>query len=187
MLFAIGLSIYLWDIHFGVAIPVVFITAISVVFYATTTILPLVDEFCPYGTTLSKLLGNIYSSLPNSSPQAAEDNPKQDEITSRALHWLIVNCEVPRSVDIALQAIAGANRALPRKLLNQCDAAALISRRLTARSSYAGSQEHVVSLYARALSFLKPDVHATTTVSEDPASTGRLEVSIWEMQSKHER
>ncbi|KAF8600632.1 hypothetical protein BDV93DRAFT_403883, partial [Ceratobasidium sp. AG-I] len=39
LLFAIGLSIYLWDIHFGVAIPVVFVTTISVIFYATSTIL----------------------------------------------------------------------------------------------------------------------------------------------------
>ncbi|KAF8594731.1 hypothetical protein BDV93DRAFT_405098, partial [Ceratobasidium sp. AG-I] len=48
LLFAIGLSIYLWDLHFGVAIPVVFVTTVSLGLYTASTILPLVYEFCPY-------------------------------------------------------------------------------------------------------------------------------------------
>ncbi|KAF8600626.1 hypothetical protein BDV93DRAFT_404448, partial [Ceratobasidium sp. AG-I] len=39
LLFAIGLSIYLWNIHFGVAVPVLVITAISLSLYTLSTIL----------------------------------------------------------------------------------------------------------------------------------------------------
>lgn len=56
MLFAVGLSIRLWDIHVHVAVPVIATTAIAVVLYMFTYILPLIFEFCPYATASSKLV-----------------------------------------------------------------------------------------------------------------------------------
>ncbi|KAG9121638.1 hypothetical protein FRC07_002335 [Ceratobasidium sp. 392] len=53
-----------------------------------------------------------------------------DELTSRALAWLIVNYEDTKSADIALQAIAGANHKLPLEPLSECGAHSLIQQRL---------------------------------------------------------
>lgn len=51
--FAIGLCIYLWDINFQVAIPVLVIVFSFCVFYIAVSILPLVLKSCPYSTPLS--------------------------------------------------------------------------------------------------------------------------------------
>ena len=191
VLFAIGLSIYLWNIHFGVALPVAVITAISLGLYTVSTVLPLIYGFCPYSTTISRLLGRTYHTLfPGTVTGREEGNPKQDDVTSRALHWLIVNCEVPSSVDMALQAIAGATESLPKQLLKECDAAMLICRRLTASSSYVGNYERTISLYTRALAFLQSEHQSPSRTEDkqmDKAGSGRMEVTVWHMQSKNER
>ncbi|QRV94372.1 hypothetical protein RhiJN_22390 [Ceratobasidium sp. AG-Ba] len=54
-LFAVGLCIYLWDIHIGVAIPVTAVTALGICLYGLITILPLFDKFCPYSTPVTPL------------------------------------------------------------------------------------------------------------------------------------
>ncbi|CAE6398558.1 unnamed protein product [Rhizoctonia solani] len=45
LLFAIGLCVFLWDVHFGVAIPVVFVTTIAAGVYLGCTILPFIDNY----------------------------------------------------------------------------------------------------------------------------------------------
>ncbi|KAG9074200.1 hypothetical protein FRC06_010860, partial [Ceratobasidium sp. 370] len=50
-----GLTVYLWNIHLGAAIPVLLITIASAVAYGVSTMLPLLYEHCPYSTPLSKL------------------------------------------------------------------------------------------------------------------------------------
>jgi hypothetical protein len=176
VLFAIGLSIYLWDIHFGVAIPVVIITTVSAGFYVVSTILPLWDDFCPYGTTLSK----IYKALFRTNSQATGENPEQDAVTSQSLHWVITQCEDSRSVNVALQAIAGANENLPRSLLEQCQADMLICQRLPAVTAQPKSSGAELELYLRALSLLK-NIKSKDWADEDEQleDSHNLEAKIW--------
>ncbi|KAG8790213.1 hypothetical protein FRC12_012503 [Ceratobasidium sp. 428] len=55
-----------------------------------------------------------------------------DLVTSQMLAWLIANCENSRSVDIALQAISGADNHLPGAPLAECRALKLVLLRLEA-------------------------------------------------------
>ncbi|QRV94433.1 hypothetical protein RhiJN_22451 [Ceratobasidium sp. AG-Ba] len=59
LLFAVGLCIYLWGISVSVAIPVTVVTALVACVYALTTVLPYFDQFCPYGTPATLVLGQI--------------------------------------------------------------------------------------------------------------------------------
>ncbi|KAG8709760.1 hypothetical protein FRC09_000485 [Ceratobasidium sp. 395] len=56
LLFAIGLTIYLWRIHLGAAVPVLVVTFAATAVYVVSTVLPLVHKNCPYGTPLAQLL-----------------------------------------------------------------------------------------------------------------------------------
>ncbi|KAG8752586.1 hypothetical protein FRC11_008222, partial [Ceratobasidium sp. 423] len=125
--------------------------------------------------------------LPRNFPEAKRDeNPKQDKVTSNALHWVVRNCEVPSSVDIALQAIAGANRDLPRQPLEACKAALLISRRLASGRLYkeSATDRQRIDLYVRALSFLGSRLASRDTTPR--SSTDEAEVMIWDLQSENE-
>ncbi|KAG9126681.1 hypothetical protein FRC07_002410 [Ceratobasidium sp. 392] len=53
-----------------------------------------------------------------------------DTVTSQMVAWMVTNCEDSRSVDIALQALAGAYDDLPQVPLEQCRALSLIFSRL---------------------------------------------------------
>ncbi|KAG9120238.1 hypothetical protein FRC07_004352 [Ceratobasidium sp. 392] len=71
-----------------------------------------------------------------------------DLTTSQMLAWLIVNCEDSRSVDIALQAIAGADGRLPGGPLAECYA---LERTLLQLKNYLGSDDTTTALrYYRA-------------------------------------
>ncbi|KAG9126763.1 hypothetical protein FRC07_002061 [Ceratobasidium sp. 392] len=61
LLFAVGLTIYLWSIHLGAAIPVLIVTVAATGAYGVSTALPLLYENCPYGTPLTQLLPVIVS------------------------------------------------------------------------------------------------------------------------------
>ncbi|QRV89309.1 activating signal cointegrator 1 complex subunit 3 [Ceratobasidium sp. AG-Ba] len=63
LLFAVGLCIYLWDIHTGVAIVVIVVTAAAVCIYILTTVLPLFDRFCPYSTPATLMLNPLHRVL----------------------------------------------------------------------------------------------------------------------------
>ncbi|CUA77862.1 hypothetical protein RSOLAG22IIIB_06835 [Rhizoctonia solani] len=127
--------------------------------------------------------------LPRNFPEAKRDeNPKQDRVTSNALCWVIRNCEVPGSVDIALQAIAGANRDLPRQPLEACKAALLISRRLVSCRLYkeSATDRQRIDLYVRALSFLGSHSASTSQDVAFKSSINEAEVMIWDLQSENE-
>lgn len=210
MLFAIGLSVYLWNINVRVALPVVITTIVAVLFYGITAGLSLVFRFCPYTTALvrfihpywveaiqndrmkylastlmmvpaglshvidflslrktanldsraysadnqeSKHYNNCVSfsfcqyfaetrgrvnrwvehmrwTFSSDRSQLVELETPMDEVTSSVLGWMITNCEDSRSVDMALQALAGAEPWLPRGSLWQCGALQLVSQRL---------------------------------------------------------
>ncbi|GAB1524358.1 hypothetical protein RhiTH_007511 [Rhizoctonia solani] len=55
LLFAVGLSLYLWDINPQVAFPVVVTTAAVGLFYFVTLLLPLLFRYCPFTTGVMKL------------------------------------------------------------------------------------------------------------------------------------
>ncbi|CUA75551.1 hypothetical protein RSOLAG22IIIB_05949 [Rhizoctonia solani] len=147
LLFAIGLCVFLWDIHYGVAIPVVVVTTLAAGAYFACTILPFIDDYCSYGTVLSRLYKQFFTEY----SQSVRDNETEDETTSRALHWMIVNCETPRSVDVALQSLAGAEEGLPSTMLERCDAWTLIRQRAESIDLAGERAETVNSLYKRAL------------------------------------
>ncbi|KAF8593079.1 hypothetical protein BDV93DRAFT_461846, partial [Ceratobasidium sp. AG-I] len=52
-LFAGGLCVHLWNIHVGVALPVIAITSLTALIYITALVLPLIYDYCPYATALS--------------------------------------------------------------------------------------------------------------------------------------
>ncbi|KAG8697447.1 hypothetical protein FRC08_006520 [Ceratobasidium sp. 394] len=176
LLFAVGLTVYLWKVHLGAAIPVLLITFASVATYGVSTVLPLLYEHCPYSTPLSKLVyilpkpqflrqlvNWIQAVTPSGAPvsQPEPDEDLMDDLTSRALAWLIVNYEDTKSADIALQAIAGATAKLPILPLHDSGVHGLLEQRLrncfntrqTTEKIYLKDQGllEVASLYSRAL------------------------------------
>jgi hypothetical protein len=155
------LSLYLWNINFSVALPVVVVTGLATLVYTCATILPLVDRFCPYTTPASRILRAVVISVADSfyriehtpiwvgrvlekifdllkpisdqstnTSSAADDQVPMDSVTSQMLSWLIVNCEDPRSIDTALQAIAGASHKLPQEPLVESGAGQMLLQRL---------------------------------------------------------
>jgi hypothetical protein len=63
---------------------------------------------------------------------AADSEVPMDFVTSQMLSWMIVNCEDSRSVDTALQAIAGGSEKLPQGPLGESGATQLVAHRLVA-------------------------------------------------------
>ncbi|KAH7325370.1 hypothetical protein B0J17DRAFT_620833 [Rhizoctonia solani] len=133
----------------------------------------------PTITMISKL-GELFTPGSKSSDNR---NDQQDQITSLALQWLIVNCETPSSLAIALQAIAGASSKHPRQPLEDCNAALKILQRLVSSNSE-GKLETL--RYTRALTFLARE-RPSAQRHQASDSTGELEVMIWELQSANER
>lgn len=60
MLFAVGLSVYLWDINKTVAMPVILITLLAALFHIVTALLSLVIQFCPYSTTIGRFIHPLW-------------------------------------------------------------------------------------------------------------------------------
>ncbi|KAG8730457.1 hypothetical protein FRC11_006653, partial [Ceratobasidium sp. 423] len=147
VLFAIGLCVFLWDVHYGVAIPVVLVTFLAAGAYFACTILPSRYDFCPYGTVLSRL----YKQFSRAHSPVKGDEEAQDEVPGKALHWMVVNCETPRSVDVALQSLAAGDEKISPVMLERCDAWTLIRRRLESVDANGEQAEAVSSLYKQAL------------------------------------
>ncbi|KAG8723467.1 hypothetical protein FRC09_003224 [Ceratobasidium sp. 395] len=191
LLFAVGLCIYLWDVNVGVAIPVTAVTSIATCVYVLVTILPWLDQFCPYSTPVTssrstvaplwKKVHHIVCSMVNGVWQWV-DHPKwlesalerlrcwvepvssntvdrsedayapMDAVTSQMLAWMILNCEDLRSVNVALQALAGAGTELPHAELARNKALNLVEAQLRAcvqgdRSSGENCPKSVDALY----------------------------------------
>ncbi|CAE6506280.1 unnamed protein product [Rhizoctonia solani] len=188
-LFAVGLSIYLWDMHFGVALPVVLVTLGVMSVYSASSILPFFYEFCPYTTATSRFIKGIYDTFIHTASNNGSSIIPQDIITSRALRWLIETCEDPRSVDIALQAIAGAEETLPLEPLKECSAPLMLSRRLTAGSAHTKTSEfkQVFQLYARALSCLQPAAATAAEAKPRTCDPEELWIKVRKLQNSTER
>ncbi|CUA71108.1 Acetyl-CoA carboxylase 1 [Rhizoctonia solani] len=149
LLFAIGLCLFLWDVHYGVAIPVMVVTTIAAGVYSACTVVPFFYNFCPYGTVLSRILKDF--TLPRA--KANQGSPPQDEVTARALHWMIVTCETPRSVNTALQSLAAAKEGLPPDELEKINAWGMIKRQLNSTDETEQPElSHTIGvLYRRAI------------------------------------
>lgn len=141
------------SIHTGVAAVLIIVLGLSVVFYFTTTVLILKYEHCPYQTPLSPVIKDSLPHIwrmvrlwlpddiaaflkafipdPTHKRVVTDQEPIMDILTSRALAWLISNSENTCSVDIGLQAIAGADPSLPLQPLDDCDIANVLSHRFT--------------------------------------------------------
>ncbi|CUA75430.1 hypothetical protein RSOLAG22IIIB_11719 [Rhizoctonia solani] len=153
LLFAIGLCVFLWDVHYGVAIPVVIVTTIAAGAYFACTIVPLLYQFCPYGTVLSRAIRQFKT---RRSRITLTDWMDHDAI-SNALHWMITNCETPRSVDIALQSLAaGEDKKISPAKLEEVNAWAMIKQRFesTSVSKQSEQNRNIHLLYKRALEAL---------------------------------
>ncbi|CAE6473726.1 unnamed protein product [Rhizoctonia solani] len=176
LLFAIGLSVFLCDVHFGVAIPVMFVTVVAAVVYVTCTVLPFVDQYCPYGTVLS-LLCRRFTESRKQTTHNSDDLP-QDETTAKALHWMIENCETPRSVDVALQSLAGATKDMPYKRLVEWDIWTMMRRRLGAKDQFDwdASSDPGDTIHARAL-------HAVTSCRDDDGLDYGLKVEARKLEA----
>ncbi|CCO37848.1 hypothetical protein BN14_12008 [Rhizoctonia solani AG-1 IB] len=100
-LFFVGLIIHLWDTHVGVAIPVLATTAFTGTFYATTTMLPITYELCPYATPLSQFI----KSCPNTLKFLKQ-------ITSTMINQTFKQLKDPKAVMIGIRQlfVAGSQR-----------------------------------------------------------------------------
>ncbi|KAG8775673.1 hypothetical protein FRC12_001339 [Ceratobasidium sp. 428] len=88
LLFAVGLCVYLWDLNIFVAIPVIVITSISTLIYASTVLHSLTAEHCPYTTGSSKL-AKSYIKAWLSSPSSSIHN--QVRLSAARLgKWIVV-------------------------------------------------------------------------------------------------
>jgi hypothetical protein len=196
--------VYLWNINLSVALPVVVITGVATVAYASASVMPFLDPFCPYTTPANRIIAAILVAISSASSQSrcaaysAADysygittKPKwldrislkirdilkptadrssdtlptdqevlapMDLVTSQILSWLITHCEDSRSVDTALQAIAGADHRLPQQPLVECGAGALSLQQLSSCSQLVISGQYRLkdlSLSALAIKYLR--------------------------------
>ncbi|KEP53909.1 putative transmembrane protein [Rhizoctonia solani 123E] len=156
--FATGLCIYLSDLNIGIAVPAAIVTLGSMIIYVASTVLPLVhlsETICPYSTSISRFVQRFRGEMKGT----AEDSEKTNHIAVEALAWLIKTSEDPKSTDIALQAVAGAdpnNAAEDRELLKESGADTMISRRLIGLDSYSNHYNEISDLYTRAQEFFQP-------------------------------
>ncbi|CCO34109.1 hypothetical protein BN14_08201 [Rhizoctonia solani AG-1 IB] len=109
-----------------------------------------------------------------------------DQTVGYSLHWLIKHCETPSSVAVALQAIAGATRKIPKDPLEECKSSKKILKRLVSSPSGPKAAQEA-SLYARALRFL---VSGTSSdLQQNESSSGEKQdvaVMIWDLKLKNE-
>ncbi|QRV94446.1 phenylalanine-tRNA ligase beta subunit [Ceratobasidium sp. AG-Ba] len=71
---------------------------------------------------LRYLVNLLNPNYPSSQSSGKDDiYVPMDDVTSQMLAWMITNCDNSRSVDIALQAVAGARSELPHTHLQRCD------------------------------------------------------------------
>ncbi|KAF8672218.1 hypothetical protein RHS04_07837 [Rhizoctonia solani] len=80
LLFAVGLSLYLWDINPQVALPVVVTTTAVGVFYFVTLLLPLFFRYCPFTTGVMKLFLPYWYTVAKSTFKSV----------FKSLGWLVV-------------------------------------------------------------------------------------------------
>ncbi|CAE6454928.1 unnamed protein product [Rhizoctonia solani] len=165
--FVTGICLYLWTLHLAVAIPALIITAFPILVYGVSTLLPFFnpsDVVCPYSTSISRFIQR----LGGPDPECYYKSPNR--IAIEALAWLIKTSQDPKSIDTALQAIAGANpNDEHRQLLKESGADTMILRRLIGLDSYSTNYDKLLDLYTRARLFFQPPT--TASVSQQGAPT----------------
>jgi hypothetical protein len=118
--------------------------------------------------------GSQRSGQSSTDEEVADSDDIMDHLTSRALGWLMTNSQDMRSIDAALQSIAGADRRLPIKPLLDCGAHRLVSQRFRncflshpqSGFSYLSNPTFLdaASLYGRALEFFMSDPNYVSRV-----------------------
>ncbi|CUA77329.1 DNA-directed RNA polymerase subunit beta'' [Rhizoctonia solani] len=126
LLFAIGLCVFLWDVHYGVAIPVMIVTTIAAIAYLACTVVPFLYDYCPYGTVLSRLV----KQLTGIRSQINQATISQPEVTARALDWMITNCETPRVIDLVFRSLAAGDENMPPELFERSNTRAVVKWRM---------------------------------------------------------
>ncbi|KAF8744447.1 hypothetical protein RHS02_01612, partial [Rhizoctonia solani] len=144
---SLRLCIFLWEINRVVASPVIAVTTIVALAYLTCTVLPLVRKHCPYGTMISTFMKRST----RSHFRTRQVGITQDAITAKALNWMIGNCQTPRSVDVALQSLAGATKDLPWDTLADSGIWSMIRHRLGTNDPFSHYSDLGTATYARAL------------------------------------
>ena len=125
--------------------PVVLLTSITALIYVAALALPLIYDYCPYATALSKLIKPYPGTWSRKRERQTDSKVSADEVpmdatTSRTLAWMISNSEVPKSVDHAIQAIAGTSFDMPNESLWECNVPKIIYSYLKSRF---GDPDHV--------------------------------------------
>lgn len=111
------------------------LTSITALIYVAALVLPLIYDYCPYATALSRLI-KPYPGTWSRRRECQTDSSDSgnmvpmDATTSRALAWMIRKSEVPKSVDHTLQAIAGTSFDMPNEALWDCGVPEAINQRL---------------------------------------------------------
>ncbi|KDN47712.1 hypothetical protein RSAG8_03502, partial [Rhizoctonia solani AG-8 WAC10335] len=176
--FALGLCIYLKDLNWRVAILASIVTFGSVAVYVAITIFPflnLSNTICPYSTSISRLVQRIKK---GGIKNAEHESEKTVRVAIEALVWLINASEDPKSTDIALQAIAGADpNEEDRKLLKESGVDKMVSWRLIGLDSYSKNYDQISDLYTRALSFFFQPTSTTPVAQKETFSSPEEKVT----------
>ncbi|KEP45397.1 putative transmembrane protein, partial [Rhizoctonia solani 123E] len=102
-LFLLGLVVFLYELNRIILILVLIVVASTFVVYLGTTLMPLFIAFCPYDTPLSS---RRCLSWFLSEERRISESPMPDELTARALEWLIGHSKERNTIDIAIQAVS---------------------------------------------------------------------------------
>ncbi|EUC59432.1 transmembrane protein, putative [Rhizoctonia solani AG-3 Rhs1AP] len=175
--FAIGLCIYLGDLNGHVAILASIVTFGSTFIYMASTLLPLLhlsDTICPYSTSVSRFVQRFREDTKGTE----KGSEKPNRVAVGALAWLIKSSEDPKSTDVALQAIAGADpNDVDRQLLKDARADIMISRRLMRLNPRLANYGKVLDLYIRAHSFFGPSASVQPKPNSISSQTVLINVS----------
>ncbi|CCO33703.1 hypothetical protein BN14_07788 [Rhizoctonia solani AG-1 IB] len=183
LLFAVGLSIFLWEINLTIAIPVSVVTLVGAIIYTLCTLAPFYDTYCPYGTTLSR----IYQQTFAIKLQTSQDDPEQDKVTAQAIEWMLTNCETPGSVEIALRSVALTTLDLDLSGIEKCKAWPMMGRQfLDSQLSDAQPDQAVLQWASSSLLRWGHSRHLRTGHQYKYPTTRNvtLEAMIWAMQTQ---
>ncbi|CAE6495246.1 unnamed protein product [Rhizoctonia solani] len=127
-LFLLGLVIFLYELNRTIVALVLIVVVSTFTIYLGTTLMPLFIAFCPYDTPLSsrrfwalcraivcRLFSSDYGDGPNQlsaslkcqqEERSVSENTMPDQLTVRALEWLIGHSKEKETIDIAIRAIS---------------------------------------------------------------------------------
>ncbi|KAG8712755.1 hypothetical protein FRC11_014284 [Ceratobasidium sp. 423] len=125
---SLGLVIFLYELNRTIVAPVLIVVVSTFTIYLGTTLMPLFIAFCPYDTPLSsrrfwalcrailyRLFSPDYGDGPNQPSSSLKcqqeernisENTMPDQLTVRALEWLIGHSKEKETIDIAIRAIS---------------------------------------------------------------------------------